>query len=113
MDSNKILLTYLYMMAENKKKKTNVPLPEKSYLEAEKNISFLILQKMDPDIQARIVLSAVSLDIKWLIKIFAVGCEEMYVRTILKDLHNHPEKRQQELLDSLKDYGYIVDKNNS
>ena len=98
-------------MADNKKKKVNVPLPEQSYLDPDKNISFLILKKMDPDIQARIIMSAVSLDIQWLIKIFAVGCEEMYVRTILKDLHNHSKKRQKELLNSLKDYGYIVDKN--
>lgn len=100
-------------MAENKKKKVVVPLPESSGLDPKKNISFLILQKMDPDIQARIVLSAISLDLQWLIKIFAVGCEEMYVRTILKDLPNHSEARQKELLLSLKDYGYIIDKNNS
>ena len=100
-------------MAENKKKKVSVPLPDKSpnYLDANKNISHLILQKMDKDIQTRIVFSAISLDVSWLIKIFAVGCEEMYVRTILNDLKNHPKKRRKELLDDLKSFGYIVDKN--
>ncbi len=98
-------------MADNKKKKVSVPLPKDSYLNTEKNISSILLQKMDPDIQLRVVLSAISLDLNWLVKIFAVACEEMYVRSILKDLPNHNLNKQKQLLNDLKSFGYIINKN--
>jgi len=100
------------MMTDNKKKKVIVPAPEK--LSGETNnlkLSLVVMQKMDKDIQTRIVFSALNLNTDWLYKIFATGCEEMYVRTILKELPNHTQKNKKILLDDLKAFGYIINKN--
>jgi len=99
------------MMTDNKKKKVSVPLPKNLRGTSENNkLSFVVIQKMDPDIQVRIVLSALNLNIDWLYKIFAVGCEEMYVRTILKELPNHTPADKKTLLHNLKSFGYIINK---
>jgi hypothetical protein len=91
-----------------KKKKTTVPKPkdESSVKISAKDISFSVIEKMDKDIQARLVFAGIKLDQDWLVKMFAVCCEEMYYRATLKSMEEADLETKRQLEEDLRYYGF-------
>jgi hypothetical protein len=93
-----------------KKKKIAVPKPtdESTVKVTAKDISFSVIEKMDKDIQTRLVFAGIKLDQDWLVKMFAVCCEEMYFRATMKSMKDADLETKRQLEEDLRYYGFKI-----